>query len=246
MLHRNIQPWRPLMNFHRHYGDVIMGTIASQITSLTTVYSTVYSDADQRKHQSSTSLAFVQGIHREPVDSPHKWPVTRKMFLFDDVIMEHNRLLSLQWCDVSIRASEIKWSNKLGEFFGVLENIQYIFKLSKYHFLAHPRQVSLTYFWLNIPASWNICFILIEIPITLSLGNFAPDTPAILLCHIQKIVASFMVTSNGRPDISIHLPLDCLLSSLLRLTLKGISKLHITGSLWGESTSDWWIPLTKG
>ena len=73
---------------HReHYNDAIMGTISSQITSLTIVYSTVYSDVDQRKHQSSTSLAFVWGIHRPPVNSPHKWPVTRKMFPFDDVIM---------------------------------------------------------------------------------------------------------------------------------------------------------------
>ena len=70
-----------------HYNDVIMGKIASQITSLTIVFSTVYSDADQRKHQSSASLAFVRGIHRRPVNSPHKWPVTRKMFPFDDVIM---------------------------------------------------------------------------------------------------------------------------------------------------------------
>ena len=70
-----------------HYGYVIMGVIASRITSLTIVYSTVYSDADQRKHQSSASLAFVRGIHRGPLNSPHKWPVTRKMFPFDDVIM---------------------------------------------------------------------------------------------------------------------------------------------------------------
>ena len=48
-----------------HYSDVIMTTIASQITSLTVVYTTVYSDADQRKHQSSASLAFVWGIHRD-------------------------------------------------------------------------------------------------------------------------------------------------------------------------------------
>ena len=48
-----------------HYDDVIMTTMASQITSLTVVYSTVYSDADQRKHQSSASLAFVWGIHRD-------------------------------------------------------------------------------------------------------------------------------------------------------------------------------------
>ena len=70
-----------------HYGDVIMGAIASQITRLIIVYSTVYSDAGQRKHQSSASLAIVWGIHRGPVNSPHKWPVTRKMFPFDDVIM---------------------------------------------------------------------------------------------------------------------------------------------------------------
>ena len=71
-----------------HYNDVIMTTIASQITSLTIVYSTVYSDADQRKHQSSASLAFVRRIHRGPVNSPHKWPITRKLFPFDDVIMQ--------------------------------------------------------------------------------------------------------------------------------------------------------------
>ena len=65
-----------------HYCDVIMGAVASQITSLAIVYSTVYSDADQRKHQSSASLAFVG-----QVNSPHKWPVTWKMFPFDDVIM---------------------------------------------------------------------------------------------------------------------------------------------------------------
>ena len=64
-----------------------MGTMASQIISLTIVYYAVYSDADQRKHQSCVSLAFVRGIHRGPVNSPHKWPVTRKMFPFDDVIM---------------------------------------------------------------------------------------------------------------------------------------------------------------
>ena len=72
---------------HGHYSDVIMTTIASQITSLTIVYSIVYSDADQRKHQSSASLAFVRGIHRGPVNFPRKWPVTRKMFPLDDVIM---------------------------------------------------------------------------------------------------------------------------------------------------------------
>ena len=88
MIRRNNLPqilWDVITRLH--YGDVIMDEIASQITSLTIFYSTVYSDVDQRKHQSSASLAFVRGIHRGPVNSPHKWPVTRKMFPFDDVIM---------------------------------------------------------------------------------------------------------------------------------------------------------------
>ena len=72
----------------KHFSDVVMGAMASQITSLTIVYSSVYSGADHRKHQSSASLAFVWGVHRWPVNSPHKWPVTWKMSPFDDVIMK--------------------------------------------------------------------------------------------------------------------------------------------------------------
>ena len=88
----------PFVNvYEKHDGDVTMGAIASQITSLTIVCSTVYSDADQRKHQSSASLAFVRKIHRLPVNSPHKWPVTRKMFPCDDVIMFSISLLIQQW-----------------------------------------------------------------------------------------------------------------------------------------------------
>ena len=73
--------------YYHHYDDVTMSLMASQFTSLAIVYPTVYPGADQREHQSSASLAFVRGIHRGPVNSPHKWPVTRKMFPFDDVIM---------------------------------------------------------------------------------------------------------------------------------------------------------------
>ena len=70
-----------------HYNDVIVSPMGSQITNLTIVCSSVYSDLDQRKHQSSTSLVFVRGIHRWPVNPSHKGPVTWKMFPFDDVIM---------------------------------------------------------------------------------------------------------------------------------------------------------------
>ena len=64
-----------------HYNDVIMSAMASQITSIAIVYSIVYRGIDHRKHQSSASLAFVREIHRWPVISPHKGPVTRKMSL---------------------------------------------------------------------------------------------------------------------------------------------------------------------
>ena len=88
-----------LPSFAIHYGDVIMGTMACQSTGLLIVYSTVYSGAYQRKHQSSASLAFVG-----PVNSPHKWPLTRKMFPFHDVIMQYTigTLLGLLFNGISI------------------------------------------------------------------------------------------------------------------------------------------------
>ena len=96
-----------------HHDDVIMGAMASQITSLMIVYSTVYSGADQSKYQSSASLAFVWG----PGNSPHKWLVTRQMFPFDDVIMlvcfpchlaaVHQFLWWMTW--VGLHTQPLKW-----------------------------------------------------------------------------------------------------------------------------------------
>ena len=71
----------------QHHSDIIMSAVPSQITSVSIVYSTVCSGTDQRKHQSSASLAFVRVIHQWPVNSLHKGPVTRKMLLFDDIIV---------------------------------------------------------------------------------------------------------------------------------------------------------------
>ena len=86
-----------------YYSDVIMGAMASRITSLIIVYSTVYSEADQRKHQSSASVAFVQGIHLWPVNSPHKWPVTRKMFrLFHPHLFRDNLSVPLKVMCISL------------------------------------------------------------------------------------------------------------------------------------------------
>ena len=79
-----------------HYSGVVMSVMASKITSLTIVYSIVYSGIDDRKHQSSASLAIVREIHRWPVHSQHKGPVTWKLFLSDDVIMSSHKTLPNQ------------------------------------------------------------------------------------------------------------------------------------------------------
>ena len=105
-----------LLHWHWHCIDVIMGAMASQITSLTIVYSTVYSDPD-KKHQSSASLDFVRGIHRWPVNSPHKGPVTRNMFPFDDVIMlGQHTIMQVQmketWWKCANESNEVTNSNE--------------------------------------------------------------------------------------------------------------------------------------
>ena len=87
-----------------HYSDAIMSTMASHITNASIVCSIVCSVADQRKHQSSASLAFVRGIHRRPVNSPHKGPVTRKMIpssclspVWQDIIRTNTHWYIVDW-----------------------------------------------------------------------------------------------------------------------------------------------------
>ena len=99
-----------------------MGAMASQITSLTIDYSTVYSGADQRKHQSFASLAFVRGIHWWPVNSSHKWAVTQKMFPFDTVGF-------MRLIDSSIRL--LCYYNLLIHYFFLLVTHKYLFLFTK-------------------------------------------------------------------------------------------------------------------
>ena len=102
---RETIPWTNPGPVH-HYNDVIMNAVASQIIGLTIVYSTVYSGADQRKHQSSASLAFVRGIHRRPMNSPHKgpvkgvlWDIATKTYpnLNGGVIKPHGWVITCNW-----------------------------------------------------------------------------------------------------------------------------------------------------
>ena len=108
-----------------HYCEVIISEMASLITDVLIVYSTVSSCADQIKYQSSALLAYVRRIriHRWSVNSPHKGPVTRKMSPSDDVIMEcpsitvhpcqHNDIVltDIRWQWIMFRASKLSPAN---------------------------------------------------------------------------------------------------------------------------------------
>ena len=110
-----------------HNNDVIMSAMASQIISLTIIYSTVYSGADQRTHQISTTLVFVWGLHRWPKNSPQKGSVTRKMFSFDDVIMYNIYFIPI--CSVGVmlvvRPDVVNLPPNLQEFY-----IRFVFRVS--------------------------------------------------------------------------------------------------------------------
>ena len=92
-----------------------MGVMASQITGVLMVCSTVCSGADQRK-QSSASLAFAREIHRWPVNSPHEGPVTRKLFPFDDVIMKLDPQQTIFGCSNNTKM----WCFRYGKRYGKL------------------------------------------------------------------------------------------------------------------------------
>ena len=113
-----------------HYNDIIMSAMASQITSLTIVYWSVCSRADQRKHKSFASLPFVRGIHRWQVNSPHKGPVTRKMFPIDDVIMSWSYAVAGTHEDLGLICSWLQRARS-GECFGIW--FHWLFR-----FLFHP------------------------------------------------------------------------------------------------------------
>ena len=136
---RHVPPVTGSWKAQIYYSDAIMSATASLITGDSIVCSTVYSGADQRKHQSSASLAFVRGIHRWPVNSPHKGPVTRKMFPFDDVIVLadiqcKNTVINILW------PKQTKWPTfKKMKFVFLNENFQTSHTISLNMFLSlHP------------------------------------------------------------------------------------------------------------
>ena len=128
-----------------HYNDVIMSAMASQITSVSNVCSIVGPVADQRKHQSFASLAFVLGIHRWPANSPHKRQVTWKMFPFDDVIMSTTDVGHIT-CVPSVLPT-IPITNRM-KYFGPLIDVQ------GYNFMVSHGQKEWVFISISLRPYW--------------------------------------------------------------------------------------------
>ena len=136
--------------------------MTSQITSLTIAYSTVYSGTDQRKYQSFASVASVRGIQRWPMNSPHKGPVTRKLFPFDDVIMDNRRLCWHAWKGSDLQSTDCCYKSTMW----------YAQKTQR-----HTRHLKLTW----MPRS------LFRPLSTIQLSKFAQNVPVSLLFVFQYI-----------------------------------------------------------
>ena len=150
-----------------------MKVMAFQIIGVSFNYLTVVSEADQRKHQSSGSLAFVQGIHRWPVNSPHKRPVTRKMFPFDDVMStdtDHSMVpLFHLWVFLSAYCTRVHFTT-----------------------IHHTARKGLLQYEICLPLKLilklnlgNSCLFMTCISVSQSFWNFAQSTAVILLCSVQ-------------------------------------------------------------
>ena len=208
--------------FPSHYDDVKMCSMASQITSLTIIYSTVYSGTDLRKHQSSASLAFVQGIHRGPVNSPHKWPVTRKCF----------HLMTSSW-SVYLQSRYQPWLVML---------------ITKHQ--VEFSSARLTCFCLarKFDGQCRNIFGCHAIGCRISPNKTKQSTTKCLKTLRDTLIK---VASHDRHGVSNNRQLECLVNSLFRPTAKGTPKIRITDRFvkesrrWSYNSLKKWLVMRK-
>ena len=230
-----------------------MDWIASQITSLPVVCSIVYSDVNQRKHQSSASLAFVREIHRGPVNFPHKWPVTRKMFPFDDVIMLH--ILQNTKC-VFI----VAFSNFLN-YMNALEQITQ-------HRIFNESSVAILGLHTSIATLYSLNMLCIQRwymrlkALLISSGHRSKDKGTVKLryeiprntCYLFEKFEGCCICAATRPQFRYHyVIMSAMASQIISLKIvystiysrcrsEKTSKLRVIGLYDGDR----WIPLKKG
>ena len=246
-----------------HYGDVTMGTIASQITSLTFVYSTVYSDADQRKHQSSASLAFVLG------NSPGTGEFPAQM-------ASNAENVSIWWRHHGVKrrqANLTKTMHKPRPWF-LICTLTVLPSMAWFCCCSYLiRMINFFMLWQHIIWHCKILHYTITvfncITYTIIQNTTVCEWPIIYACFIQPTQYQFMKITengdilpfsktihwkwnslrwrhNGRDSVSNHQPHHCLLNRLFRRRSKKTSKLRVTGLCVGNSPEKRWIPCTNG
>ena len=186
-----------------------MSTMASQTTAVSIVCPTVCFGADKRKYQSSASLASVSGIHRSPVDSLPKGPVTRKIFPIDDVIMCSDSLSS-SWPTDAI------WQRRSGSTFN---------QVMDWHAVITSASVCLSLCWLS-DKLWYLQHSNVGNTIVYRRGSDKQDHQTHVLVDssghtvairykivYQNIFFKKVPSSRGQINNYIPVPVDCLMTS---------------------------------
>ena len=199
-----------------HFSDVIMRAMASQITDVSVVCSTVSPDKS-KKHQRSASLASVRGIHRSAVDFPHKGPVMWKMFPFDDVIM------TLQYFATQVIINIQEANN------GLLDSIR-----------AQARQHGLS------ENQFRQCLTLSSdrrLPVKISVPS--EEFQEVSIFSNNNNGEEYYDCDIGIINTFILIVITSLVSTVNMLTSSNGNIFRITGAFCGEFTGHRWIPLAK-
>ena len=174
---------------------------------------------DQGQHQSFAPLAFLCGIHRWPVKSPHKWPVTRKMFPFDHVIMVYrlNQLVDVASCLHEILLGV--WYMGIEFSFKSQDNVLFIRMVITFQYLEPPERTSETDSEEIRYSKWQLLRFLLAI-----------------VYFIVKIM------TYGYHGVSSHRQTRMFVQLFIRMNKEEAPDIRTTGPYWGESTGDWQIP----
>ena len=210
------------------------------------VYSTVYSGADQRKYQISASLAFVRGIHRWPANSPHKKPVTRKMFPFDDVFMKE--ILPMMPYAVCIchwrgptKLDETKLGTVKSDFKGNHNPFQWRFiGVKASTFTGHSTVYSEAKIQGTIKALQYLCSHSLSHGWIPHKGLEAKRNKFRCIGHTVNIRVTEAISRLNSPATLLFVYL------LAQTNSNWTSKLTIMGPMWREASDERWIHIKKG
>ena len=223
-----------------------MSAMASGITDVSVVCSPICSREDQRKHQSSASLAFIRGIHRWPVDSLYKWPPMRSCFhLMTLSWFSETAKLVLRW--FSIFSSPNLFYEMISDFAESVKQLLMKFQMRQidvlpgtYHSIINPVTC-----WIISNVHQYVFFIVYFSRHWIGVYVVKMHAHPIPKSHYNEVIMGAMTSQIA------SLTDDCLLNRLFRRRSKKTPKLPVTGLCEGnspvaqrdsnaENVSIWW------